>query len=86
VGDAVFGVCEAGQVGTYAEKIAAKAAIVARKPSGLSHINAAALALTGLTAMSAIEDAGARRRLTTTPEISRRLSPIATPSRHVAVT
>jgi NADPH:quinone reductase-like Zn-dependent oxidoreductase len=55
-GDAVFGVCEAGQEGTYAEKIAVKAAIVAKKPSGLSHINAAALALTGLTAMSAIED------------------------------
>ena len=56
VGDAVFGVCEAGQEGTYAEKIAVKAAIVAKKPSGLSHVNAAALALTGLTAMSAIED------------------------------
>src|SRR5207302_7155271 len=56
VGDAVFGVCEAGQEGTYAEKVAAKAAIVAKKPSGLSHVNAAALALTGLTAMSAIED------------------------------
>jgi NADPH:quinone reductase-like Zn-dependent oxidoreductase len=56
VGDAVFGVCEAGQEGAYAEKIAVKAAIVAKKPDGLSHINAAALALTGLTAMSAIED------------------------------
>jgi NADPH:quinone reductase-like Zn-dependent oxidoreductase len=56
VGDAVFGVCAAGQEGAYAEKIAVKAAIVAKKPDGLSHINAAALALTGLTAMSAIED------------------------------
>src|SRR5215469_4046915 len=56
VGDAVFGVCEAGQEGAYAEKIAVKAAIVAKKPSGLSHVNAAALALTGLTALSAIED------------------------------
>jgi NADPH:quinone reductase-like Zn-dependent oxidoreductase len=56
VGDAVFGVCEAGQEGSYAEKIAVKAAIVAKKPNGLSHVNAAALALTGLTAMSAIED------------------------------
>jgi NADPH:quinone reductase-like Zn-dependent oxidoreductase len=56
VGDAVFGVCEAGQEGAYAEKIAVKAAIVAKKPSGLSHADAAALALTGLTAMSAIED------------------------------
>src|SRR5438309_782492 len=56
VGDAVFGVCEAGQEGAYAEKIAVKAAIVAKKPGGLSHVDAAALALTGLTAMSAIED------------------------------
>jgi NADPH:quinone reductase-like Zn-dependent oxidoreductase len=55
-GDAVFGVLEAGQEGTYAEKVAVKAAIVARTPSGLSHVNAAALALTGLTALSAIED------------------------------
>ena len=56
VGDEVFGVCEAGQEGAYAEKIAVKAAIVAKKPAGLSHVNAAALALTGLTALSAVED------------------------------
>src|SRR5262252_977669 len=56
LGDAVFGVCEAGQEGAYAEKIAVKAAIVAKKPEALSHINAAALALTGLTALSALED------------------------------
>jgi NADPH:quinone reductase-like Zn-dependent oxidoreductase len=56
VGDAVFGVCDAGQEGAYAEKIAVKAAIVARKPDALPHVDAAALALTGLTAMSAIED------------------------------
>src|SRR5262249_5666253 len=56
LGDAVFGVCEAGQEGAYAEKIAVKAAIVAEKPSALSHVDAAALALTGLTALSAIED------------------------------
>ena len=56
VGDAVFGVCEAGQEGAYAEKIAVKAAIVAKKPDGLSHVNAAALALTGLTAISAVEE------------------------------
>jgi NADPH:quinone reductase-like Zn-dependent oxidoreductase len=56
VGDPVFGVCAAGQEGAYAEKIAVKAAIVARKPDGLSHVDAAALALTGLTAMSAVED------------------------------
>ena len=56
IGDDVFGVCEAGQEGAYAEKITVKAAIVARKPEALSHVNAAALALTGLTAMSALEE------------------------------
>ncbi len=62
LGDAVFGVCEAGQEGAYAEKIAVKAAIVARKPDGLSHVEAAALALTGLTALSAIEETLALKR------------------------
>jgi NADPH:quinone reductase-like Zn-dependent oxidoreductase len=56
VGEQVFGVCAAGQEGAYAEKIAVKAAIVAKRPDGLSHVDAAALALTGLTAMSAVED------------------------------
>jgi NADPH:quinone reductase-like Zn-dependent oxidoreductase len=56
IGDSVFGVCEAGQEGAYAEKIAVKAAI-ANKPDGLSHVNAAASALTGLTALTAIEKA-----------------------------
>lgn len=56
VGDEVFAVCQAGVEGAYAEKIAIAADLVARKPGALSHANAAALALTGLTAMSAIED------------------------------
>jgi NADPH:quinone reductase-like Zn-dependent oxidoreductase len=56
VGDPVFAVLPAGQEGTYAEKVAVKAAVVARKPDGLSHVDATALALTGLTAMSAVED------------------------------
>ena len=56
VGDAVFGVMPAGQEGTYAEKLAVKAAVVAKKPDSLSHVNAAALALIGLTAQSAVED------------------------------
>jgi NADPH:quinone reductase-like Zn-dependent oxidoreductase len=55
-GDEVFGVLEAGRDGTYAEKIAISAAIVARKPSAMSHVDAAALALTGLTALCSIED------------------------------
>jgi len=55
-GDPVFGVCDRGQEGAYAEKVAINAGIVARKPDGLSHVNAAAMALTGLTALNAIED------------------------------
>ena len=56
VGDEVFGVLEAGRDGTYCEKIAVGAAIVAKKPAGLSHVDAAALALTGLTAIRSVED------------------------------
>jgi NADPH:quinone reductase-like Zn-dependent oxidoreductase len=56
VGDEVFGVCEMGQEGAYAEKIAVKAAIVARKSDALSHVDAAALALAGLTAICTVED------------------------------
>ena len=55
-GDPVFGVCEVGQEGTYAEKIAVKAALVAPKPDSLSHVNVVALALIGLTAVVSIED------------------------------
>ncbi len=56
VGDEVFGVLETGRDGTYCEKIAIGAAIVARKPAALSHVDATALALTGLTAIRAVED------------------------------
>jgi NADPH:quinone reductase-like Zn-dependent oxidoreductase len=56
VGDPVFGVLPAGQEGTYAEKVAVKAAVAARKPAGLSDVNAAALSLIGLTAQNAVED------------------------------
>ncbi|MGO9627503.1 MAG: NADP-dependent oxidoreductase [Xanthobacteraceae bacterium] len=55
VGDAVFGVLEAGREGAYAEKLSIAAAIIAKKPDALSHIEAAALALTGLTAIISIE-------------------------------
>ena len=55
-GDPVFGVCDVGQEGAYAEKIAIKAALVARKPDSLSHVDVAALALIGLTAVVSIED------------------------------
>jgi NADPH:quinone reductase-like Zn-dependent oxidoreductase len=56
VGDPVFGVLDAGVEGAYAEKLAIRAAIVARKPDRLSHLQAAAMALTGITAIWAIED------------------------------
>src|SRR6201998_4822742 len=56
VGDEVFAVCDVGQEGAYAEKIAIKAAIVAKKPGFLSHVDAAALALAGLTAICTVED------------------------------
>jgi NADPH:quinone reductase-like Zn-dependent oxidoreductase len=56
VGDPVFGVCDQGIEGAYAEKIAIKAAIIAKKPERLGHAEAAAMALTSLTALWAIED------------------------------
>jgi NADPH:quinone reductase-like Zn-dependent oxidoreductase len=55
VGDAVFGVLNAGREGTYCEKLAISASIIAKKPDALSHVNAAALALTGLTAMDSVD-------------------------------
>ncbi len=56
VGDAVFGVTDVGIEGAYAEQIASKASILAKKPASLSHAEAAALALVSLTALTAIED------------------------------
>ena len=56
VGDAVFGVCDVGQEGAYAERIAIKASIIAKKPESISHLEAAALALIGLTALVTVED------------------------------
>ncbi|MGE3540636.1 MAG: NADP-dependent oxidoreductase [Candidatus Tectimicrobiota bacterium] len=56
VGDAVFGVLDQGHEGAYAEKLAIKAAIIARKPANLGHAEAAAMALTSLTALWALED------------------------------
>ena len=56
VGDAVFGVCDVGTEAAYAETVAIRAAIVAKKPASLSHVECAALALTGLTALVSVED------------------------------
>jgi NADPH:quinone reductase-like Zn-dependent oxidoreductase len=56
VGDAVFAVVEQSAEQCYAEKVAINAGIVAKKPEKLSHTEAAAVALIGLTALVAIED------------------------------
>ncbi|HTE13618.1 MAG TPA: NADP-dependent oxidoreductase [Burkholderiales bacterium] len=56
VGDEVFGVCDVGQEQAYAEKVAIKASIIAKKPASLSHADCAALALIGLTALCSVED------------------------------
>tara|TARA_R110002072_G_scaffold5487_15_gene35130 strand:- start:55 stop:978 length:924 start_codon:yes stop_codon:yes gene_type:complete len=56
VGDAVFGVLPVGQEGTYCEKVATKAAVLAKKPDGISHVDIDALSLIGLTAVISIED------------------------------
>ena len=56
VGDAVFAVTDQGKDGANAEAITIKAGICAKKPDFLSHNEAAALALIGLTALVAIED------------------------------
>lgn len=56
VGDPVFGVVEVTGEACYAEKVAIRSAIVARKPDSLTHVEAAALGLIGLTALVSIED------------------------------
>ncbi len=55
-GDAVFGVLDQGQEGTYAEALSIKAELVAKKPPTLSHTEAAAFAMIGLTTLVALED------------------------------
>ena len=55
-GDAVFGVTGRGTEGCYAEALSVPAALAAKKPDSMSHIAAAALSLTGLTALVALED------------------------------
>lgn len=55
-GDPVFAVNEQGREGAYAEAIAIPEALAARKPDFLSHTEASALAMTGLTTLRALED------------------------------
>jgi len=62
IGDPVFGVMDAGIEGCYAEKVKIAAAIIARKPGSLDDAEAAAMALTSLTAIWALEDTARLRR------------------------
>ncbi len=62
VGDPVFGVMDAGIEGCYAEKVKIAAAIIARKPDSLGDAEAAAMALTSLTAIWALEDTAKLQR------------------------
>jgi len=55
-GDAVFAVCEVPREGAYAEKLAIREEIVARKPDKLTHVQSAAIGLAGLTAVVSIEE------------------------------
>ena len=61
MGDEVFGVTPQTQQGAYAEAVALDASLVARKPAGLSHVNAAALALVGATAIVSLDTVGLTR-------------------------
>src|SRR4051812_31554678 len=62
IGDPVFGVMDAGIEGCYAEKVKIAAAIIARKPDSLGDAEAAAMALTSLTAIWALEDTAKLQR------------------------
>ena len=55
-GDKVYGVCEVPREGAYAEKIAIREAIVARRPEKLTDVQTAAIGLIGLTALISIEE------------------------------
>jgi NADPH:quinone reductase-like Zn-dependent oxidoreductase len=62
IGDPVFGVMDAGIEGCYAEKVKIAAAIIAKKPAKLDDAEAAAMALTSLTAIWALEDTARLKR------------------------
>jgi len=56
--DEVWGITPQTQQGTYAEAIAVDVSLIARKPAGLSHVNAAALSLVGATAIVSLDSVG----------------------------
>ena len=59
MGDEVFGVAASG---AYAEFATASAMAIAKKPAGVSHEQAAALPVAGLTAWQALFDSGGLER------------------------
>jgi NADPH:quinone reductase-like Zn-dependent oxidoreductase len=56
VGDEVFARLEKGRMGGLAERVAADASVVAKKPVRASFVEAAAVPLAGLTALQALRD------------------------------
>jgi alcohol dehydrogenase len=59
-GDAVYARASRDTIGSFAEQIALAGKFVALKPTGISHAEAAALPLVGLTTLQGFERAGAR--------------------------
>jgi alcohol dehydrogenase len=59
-GDAVYARTTRESIGTFAEQIALDESLVASRPSGLSHLEAASLPLVGLTTLQGFARAGAR--------------------------
>ena len=73
VGDAVFGVMDAGIEGCYAEKVKIAAAIIAQEAGdSLGDAEAAAMALTSLTAIWALEDTARLQARRDDPDPGRR--------------
>jgi NADPH:quinone reductase-like Zn-dependent oxidoreductase len=58
VGDEVYGVADAARWGTHAEYAVCPAATLARKPAGLSDVDAASLPIAGLSAYAGIVTTG----------------------------
>lgn len=56
-GDEVFGCADARRDGSYAELLAVKASLAAKKPASLDHAGAAAVPLAAMTAWQALFDA-----------------------------
>jgi NADPH:quinone reductase-like Zn-dependent oxidoreductase len=56
VGDQVYGVTNARYIGAYAELALASAAMIARKPTSLSHIEAASVPVIAVTALQGLFD------------------------------